>query len=57
MNDINYKMAVNLLKSVRVTNPKLNVAVVTDSYSRMTDQFNDVVILDKPNKSYLGLIY
>ena len=48
-----YKMARTLVHSLRLTNPTLKVAVVTDAANPYTSEFDDVVILEKPNKSYL----
>lgn len=48
-----YEMARTLAHSLRVTNPALSVAVVTDAMNPYLSEFDDTVILERPNKSYL----
>lgn len=55
-NERYYKMAINLLKSIKVTNPGLKTAIITDLNNKTTEMFDDVVILKEPNNSYLDKI-
>ena len=39
-----YRMARNLLNSIRVSNPGLKVSLITDRGNYMTEEFDDVII-------------
>ncbi len=47
-----YKMALNMLRSFRIHNPGVPFAIVCDRHNEVTEQFDDVVILEKANGAY-----
>ena len=55
-NERYYRMACNLLYSIRLSNPQLKVAIITDKNNKYISEFDNVVILEKPNKSYMDKI-
>ena len=52
-NERYYKMALYLLYSLRISNPEMKMAIITDKQNLCTNEFDDVVILEEPHKSYL----
>ena len=47
-----YNMALNMLRSFRIHNPGVPFAIVCDRHNEVTEQFDDVVILEKANGDY-----
>lgn len=51
-NEKYYKMAVNMLHSFKVHNPKAKMAILCDRENEYTDEFDDAVILENVNGNY-----
>ena len=52
-----YQMAINLLRSIKYTNPNSLVGIITDKGNDLISEFDKVVILDNPYSSYLDKLY
>lgn len=52
-----YQMAINLLRSIKCTNPNSLVGIITDKGNDLISEFDKVVILDNPYSSYLDKLY
>lgn len=52
-NVVYYKMAANLLASFRIHNPGVPFAIICDRKNEYTEQFDDVIVLEKANRNYL----
>lgn len=51
-----YVMAKNLLHSIRIVSPKTKVAILTDVENPYIQEYDEYVVLDKANNSYLDKI-
>lgn len=52
-----YEMALNLLRSYRYfTSDAMPFAIIADCKNEITDQFDDVTVIEKPQKSYMDKI-
>lgn len=52
-NIVYYKMAANLLASFRIHNPDVPFAIICDRKNEYTEQFDDVIVLEKANGNYI----
>lgn len=52
-NIVYYKMAANLLASFRIHNPGVPFAIICDRENEYTEQFDDVIVLEKANRNYI----
>lgn len=52
-----YKLAQNLLISLKYSNPGYSVGIITDKDNNLTDGFDSVILLQEPYNSYLDKLY